>query len=86
MDLPSARTGLTALSLDGERPSVSGISSGYPFWATEYLYTKGVPPAGSLLATFLDHLRGPASGGLLRTAGYTPCTGDDGQPHLLCQH
>ncbi|MFI7679681.1 PstS family phosphate ABC transporter substrate-binding protein [Actinophytocola sp. NPDC049390] len=85
VDLPSARPGLTTLSLDGERPSVSGISSGYPFWAVEYLYTKGIPPTGSLLATFVDHLRGPASGAALTDAGYTPCTGRDGQLHLLCQ-
>lgn len=85
VDLPSAGPGLTTLSLDGERPSVSGISAGYPFWTVEYLYTKGIPPAGSLLAAFVDHLRGPASGTALTGAGYTPCTGKDGQLHLLCQ-
>jgi ABC-type phosphate transport system substrate-binding protein len=84
VDLPSAGDGLTVLLLDGERPSVSGISAGYPFWTVEYLYTKGVPPAGSLLAAFIDHLRGPAAGALLSGAGYTSCTGKDGQPHLLC--
>lgn len=85
VDLPSAGPGLTTLSLDGERPSVSGISAGYPFWTVEYLYTKGIPPTGSLLAAFVDHLRGPASGTALTGAGYTPCTGKDGQLHLLCQ-
>jgi phosphate transport system substrate-binding protein len=84
VDLPSVRDGLTTLSLDGERPSVSGISAGYPFWAIEYLYTKGIPPTGTLLATFIDHLRGPVSGTILTEAGYTPCTGKDGQLHLLC--
>lgn len=85
VDLPSARPGLTTLSLDGERPSVSGISAGYPFWTVEYLYTKGIPPTGGLLAAFVDHLRGPGSGTALTDAGYTPCTGKDGQLHLLCQ-
>ena len=84
VDLPSVRAGLTPLSLDGERPSVSGISAGYPFWTIEYLYTKGIPQSGTLLATFVDHLRGPTSGTTLTEAGYTPCTGKDGQLHLLC--
>lgn len=84
VDLPSVRSGLTTLSLDGERPSVSGISAGYPFWTIEYLYTKGIPPTGTLLATFVDHLRGPVSGEVLTDVGYTPCTGKDGQLHLLC--
>lgn len=84
VDLPSVRSGLTTLSLDGQRPSVSGISAGYPFWTIEYLYTKGLPPSGTLLATFVDHLRGPVSGGVLSDVGYTPCTGRDGQLHLLC--
>ncbi len=86
VDLPSARarSGLTMLSLDGERPSVSGISAGYPFWTIEYLYTKGVPTGGSLLAAFIDHLRDPDTGAALTEVGYTPCTGRDGQQHLLC--
>jgi len=84
VDAPSARRGLTALALDGERPTVSGISAGYPFWTVEYLYTKGIPPAGSMLAAYLDYLRGGSSGAALSAAGYTPCTGKDGQPHLLC--
>ncbi len=33
-----------------DEPSVSGISTGHPFWTVEYLYTKGIPPAGSMLA------------------------------------
>lgn len=86
VDLPSARArgGLEMLSLDGERPSVRGISAGYPFWTIEYLYTKGVPAAGSLLAAFVDHLRGPAAGAALTEVGLIPCTGRDGQLHLLC--
>jgi ABC-type phosphate transport system substrate-binding protein len=84
VDLPSARAGLTVLSLDGERPSVPGISPGYPLWTIEYLYTKGIPAAGSMLAAFVDYLRSAAGGTTLTTAGYTPCTNKDGQPHLLC--
>lgn len=84
VDLPSADDGMEILSLDGERPSVSGISAGYPFWTIEYLYTKNVPNAGTLLAAFIDHLRGPAAGELMSRAGYTPCTGKDGQLSLLC--
>ncbi len=86
VDLPSARgrDGLTVLSLNEERPSVSGISAGYPFWTIEYLYTKGLPAQGTLLAAFIDHLRGPGAGTSLTEVGYTPCTGRDGQLHLLC--
>jgi len=86
VDLPSAKTrdGLTMLALNGERPSVSGISAGYPFWTIEYLYTKGIPAQGGLLATFIDYLRGPSTGATLTDVGYTPCTGQDGQLHLLC--
>lgn len=84
MDVPLVSEGLTVLALDSERPSVSGISAGYPFWTIEYLYTKGVPAAGTLLAAFIDHLRGPDAGETMTSAGHIPCTGRDGQLHLLC--
>lgn len=87
VDLPSAtaaRGALRVLELDGGRPSVSGISAGYPFWTIEYLYTKGVPANGSTQAAFVDYLRSASGGNALAAAGYTPCTGKDGQLHLLC--
>jgi phosphate transport system substrate-binding protein len=84
MDVPEVADGLTVLALDSERPSISGISAGYPFWTIEYLYTKGVPAAGTLLATFIDHLRGRDAGEAMTSAGHVPCSGKDGQLHLLC--
>ncbi|PXY31026.1 PstS family phosphate ABC transporter substrate-binding protein [Prauserella muralis] len=76
---------VTALELDGEYPDVNGIAAGYPFWTIEYLYTRGTPEEGSLLARFLGYLRSGTARDELQSAGYTPCVGTDGSLHPLCR-
>ena len=35
-------------------PTLEGVEQGtYPYWQTEYAYTYGEPPAGSIAAAFL---------------------------------
>ncbi|MCT2586099.1 PstS family phosphate ABC transporter substrate-binding protein [Actinophytocola gossypii] len=89
-DLPTAREAeeagraVTVLRLDDREPGVSGISAGYPLWTVEYLYTKRDPTEGSLLDAYLDFLRSSTARAELRTSGFTPCIGKDGQLHLHC--
>lgn len=91
VDLPSAaeaeaaERALTVLRLDDRAPDTAAVSAGYPFWTIEYLYTKGSPPDGSLLAAFLDFLRSSTARTELQTGGYPPCVGKDGQTYLLCR-
>jgi phosphate transport system substrate-binding protein len=92
MDLPSANAAtadkqpLTILQLDGSYPDVTGIPLGYPFWAIEYLYTKGVPDTDTVLKNFIDYLRSSTARAELQNAGYTPCIAKDGQLHHLCRN
>lgn len=91
MDLPSANEAnaagrpVTVAQLGEQYPDVSSIPSGYPFWTIEYLYTRGIPPAGSLLDSFVEYLRSSVARAELQDVGYTPCIGKDGQLYLLCR-
>lgn len=76
---------VTVVQLGERYPDVSSISSGYPFWTIEYLYTKGRPPGGSLLDSFVEYLRSGVARAELQDAGYTPCISKDGQLYLLCR-
>ena len=70
----------------GAEPGVIGDGPGkYHFWAVEYLYSYGTPPANSLAAAFLGYLNGYAARDILRGQGYIPCT-DRGltSVHALC--
>jgi len=59
----------------GAEPGVIGNGPGkYHFWAVEYLYSYGTPPANSLAAAFLGYLNGYAARDILRAQGYIPCT------------
>jgi ABC-type phosphate transport system substrate-binding protein len=77
---------LTALALDGRVfDAAAGVDSGYPFWTVEYLYTRRPPEAGTLLASFLDHVRHDDGARLrLKEAGYLPCTTAEGTALELC--
>jgi phosphate transport system substrate-binding protein len=45
------------IQLNGRDASPGAVKSkDYPFWATEYLYTYGTPPVGSLLSFFLRYM------------------------------
>ncbi|GLZ36495.1 substrate-binding domain-containing protein [Actinokineospora sp. NBRC 105648] len=77
---------LNALSLDGKVfDAAGGIESEYPFWTVEYLYTRGEPAAGSLLASFVKFVRTHDSARLrLKDAGYLPCTTAERTQLELC--
>ncbi|MPZ85547.1 MAG: hypothetical protein GEV28_36275, partial [Actinophytocola sp.] len=89
VDLPSANEAkvaerpLTVPRLGERYPDVSGISAGYPFWTIEYLYPKGEPEDGALLASFIDFLRSGTARAEPADDGYPPCVGKDGQTYLL---
>jgi phosphate transport system substrate-binding protein len=78
------RAGITPVRLDSGYPDISGVADGYPFWTVEYLYTKGVPAADSVLESFVDYLRSGTARAELSDAGYTPCVGRNGLLHPLC--
>jgi phosphate transport system substrate-binding protein len=90
VDLASAnaatakRLPVTVLRLDGRYPDVSGAATGYSFWTIEYLYTKGTPEDGTVLASLMEYLRGDATYAELVELGYTPCYTTDGHLYLLC--
>ncbi|WP_216210152.1 PstS family phosphate ABC transporter substrate-binding protein [Amycolatopsis aidingensis] len=71
--------------LDEVYPEPSGIRQGYPFWTTEYLYTRGMPDNGSVLKSFIDYLRSPTARAELQDKGYPPCIDQHGQLHPLCR-
>lgn len=85
---PRTRTlvfgGAATLLLSGllAEPGVIGNGPGkYHFWAVEYLYSYGTPPANSLAAAFLGYLNSYAAKTYCaaraiyraRTAGSPPC-------------
>jgi len=73
----SGYTNITLVQIDGldAEPGVIGNGPGkYHFWAVEYLYSYGTPPASSLVATFLGYLNSYAARDILRGRGYIPCS------------
>jgi len=84
----SGYTNITSVQIDGldAEPGFIGNGPGkYHFWAVEYLYSYGTPPANSLAAAFLGYLNSYAAKDILRSRGYIPCT-DRGltSVHALC--
>jgi ABC-type phosphate transport system substrate-binding protein len=64
------------VQLDGATASPGSVRSReYPFWATEYLYTYGTPPPGSLLASFLSYMYTDAAKSIMQGPAYEeiPC-------------
>lgn len=53
----------------------------YPFWATEYAYTYGQPPADSLAAGFLRYITQEVGQDVIREHGQRPCA-DLANPRL----
>jgi ABC-type phosphate transport system substrate-binding protein len=68
------------VTLGGLDPTVyaAQLASGYPFWATEYLYTYGSPPYQAPASGFLRFMTTPAAADVLRSQGLAPCS-DQGQ-------
>ncbi|MEU1159413.1 substrate-binding domain-containing protein [Streptomyces sp. NPDC005921] len=66
---------LVKLDIDGMPPSLEGVEHGtYPYWQTEYAYTFGEPPAGSIAAAFLRYLTDQGGKDILREYGNRPCS------------
>lgn len=66
-------TAIAPVPLDGRYPDLSTISTGYPFWTVEYLYTRGVPSNDAVLKNLLDYLSNGTARAEPQDAGYTPC-------------
>lgn len=67
---------LEIVKIGGWDPDISAVEErNYPFWTTEYLYTRGTPSSGSLAAAFLSFMRSDTAGDILRSQDYTPCGG-----------
>ncbi|MGW3949606.1 substrate-binding domain-containing protein [Streptomyces sp. NPDC004752] len=75
-EVNSVPTGdLVKLSIGGMRPTLEGVEDGsYPYWQTEYAYTYGEPPAGSIAAAFLRYLTDQGGKDILRAYGNRPCS------------
>ncbi|MFE5796232.1 PstS family phosphate ABC transporter substrate-binding protein [Streptomyces sp. NPDC056503] len=68
------RKGLHKVAVDGRRAIVEELGeSSYPYREIEYAYTWGVPPAGSLTASFLTYLSRGGGQDVIRTHGHLPC-------------
>jgi phosphate transport system substrate-binding protein len=65
------------IQLTGQNASGPAVESGgYPFYATEYLYTDGAPASGSLLSAFLGYLYTDAAKSTLQSPSWNdiPCS------------
>ncbi|MFE2040790.1 substrate-binding domain-containing protein [Streptomyces sp. NPDC059477] len=60
----------------GDAPAtVDGVEDrSYPFWQTEFAYTYGIPPAGSVAAAFLTFLTQQAGRDSVREHGHGLCS------------
>ncbi|MEU9452138.1 substrate-binding domain-containing protein [Streptomyces sp. NPDC048277] len=66
---------LVKLEIGGMPPTIEGVEHGtYPYWQTEYAYTYGEPPAGSIAAAFLRYLTDQGGKDILREYGNRPCS------------
>jgi phosphate transport system substrate-binding protein len=72
----SQYTDIEQVQIDGGTASPGSVMRrGYPFWATEYLYTYGTPPSGGLLATFLRYMSTDTAKSIIQGPDYEdiPC-------------
>ncbi|WP_405919693.1 substrate-binding domain-containing protein [Streptomyces longwoodensis] len=66
---------LVKLTIDGRRPTAEGVeSTHYPYWQTEFAYTYGDVPAGSVAAAFLTFLTQQSGRDVLREHGHGLCS------------
>lgn len=68
-------TDLVKVTIDNQEASLDGVENGdYPYWQTEFAYTYGDPPAGSLAAAFLTYLTEQGGRDVLREYGSRLCS------------
>jgi ABC-type phosphate transport system substrate-binding protein len=73
---------LRLVRIDGHPAELDAADRGvYPFWATEYAYTYGQPPADSLVAGFLRYMTLEVGQDVIREYGQRPCA-DLANPRL----
>ncbi|MCQ0025276.1 substrate-binding domain-containing protein [Streptomyces somaliensis DSM 40738] len=66
---------LVKLRIDGREPTAEGVEeAGYPYWQTEFAYTYGEAPAGSIAASFLNYLTQQSGRDILREHGHALCS------------
>lgn len=68
------RDNLTLVRLNGQAATLdAAIRRAYPFWQTEYAYTRGEPKPDSLTASFLRYLTNETGRDIIRSHGLRPC-------------
>ncbi|MFE5816726.1 substrate-binding domain-containing protein [Streptomyces sp. NPDC056479] len=66
---------LVKLRLDGREPTAEGVEdTDYPYWQTEYAYTYGPAPAGSVASAFLNFLTQQSGRDILHEHGHGLCS------------
>ncbi|WEV27893.1 substrate-binding domain-containing protein [Streptomyces sp. 71268] len=76
---------VTAVQLNGRAPEIAlNKPDGYPFWATERLYTYQEPRDGSLTAKFLTFMNGQNAQVLLQAHQHLPCSTKANSYHHAC--
>ncbi|WP_345128165.1 substrate-binding domain-containing protein [Streptomyces chiangmaiensis] len=75
VDGHDAAGSLVKVTIDGKKPTVEGVEdSNYPYWQTEFAYTYGEAPAGSVAAAFLNFLTQQSGRDILRDHGHGLCS------------
>nr|WP_107906053.1 substrate-binding domain-containing protein [Streptomyces chartreusis] len=70
-----AADGLVKVTIDGRQPTAEGVgTTNYPYWQTEFAYTYGEAPAGSVAAAFLNFLTQQSGRDILRDHGHGLCS------------
>lgn len=66
---------LVKLKIDGREPTAEGVEdTNYPYWQTEFAYTYGDAPAGSIAAAFLNFLTQQSGRDILHEYGHGLCS------------
>lgn len=66
---------LAKLTIDGRKATADGVEdTNYPYWQTEFAYTYGETPAGSVAAAFLNFLTQQSGRDILRDHGHGLCS------------
>ncbi|QNE78902.1 hypothetical protein F0344_33765 [Streptomyces finlayi] len=66
---------LVKLKIDGREPTAEGVEdTNYPYWQTEFAYTYGDAPAGSIAAAFLNFLTQQSGRDILHEHGHGLCS------------
>lgn len=74
------------VTLDDQVPTREGVSTGYPFWSVECIYSKDPPPPDSLTETFVRFLGTEVAAEVIDGANYFACAShSDDRIAQLCR-